>query len=73
MNKGSEVKCRVFRVEVKVQKEQTAGLLNRDTRFEPMTLIAGKRQDITNVAGEFTITPLQPPTCLLCLHVVIIS
>jgi len=53
VNKCSEVKYGVFRVEVKVWKEQTAeytrvsawavGLLNGGAGFEPTTLTAGKR------------------------------
>jgi len=53
VNKCSEVKYGVFRVEVKVRKEQTAectgvsvqavGLLNGGAGFEPMTSTAGKR------------------------------
>jgi len=62
VNKCSEVKYGVFRVEVKVQKKQTAGctrvwhgqqgLLNRGAGFEPMISTAGKRQCITNVVGD---------------------
>jgi len=62
VNKCSEVKYGVFRVEVKVWKEQTAectgvsaravGLLNGGAGFEPMTSTAGKRRCITNVAGD---------------------
>jgi len=62
VNKCSEVKYGVFRIEVKVRKEQTAGctgvrhgqwgLLNGGAGFEPMTSTAGKRQYITNVAGD---------------------
>jgi len=53
VNKCSEVKYGVFRVEVKVWKKQiveytgvsarAAGLLNEGAGFEPMTSTAGKR------------------------------
>ena len=53
VNKCSEVKYGVFKVEVKVWKEQTAectrvqrrqqGLLNGGAGFEPMTLTAGQQ------------------------------
>ena len=39
VNKCSEVKYGVFRVEVKVRKEQTAGLLNGGAGFEPATSV----------------------------------
>ena len=70
MNKGSEVEYRVFRIEVKVWKEQTVGctgvwhrqqgLLNGGAGFEPTTLTAGKRQGIYNVAGDLPLYLLQP-------------
>jgi len=72
VNKYSEVKYGVFRVEVKVWKEQTVGctgvrhgqwdLLNRGAGFEPMTSTAGKRRYITNVAGDL---PLYHHRCSL--------
>ena len=62
VNKCSEVKYGVFRLEVKVQKEQTAectgvsaraaGLLNGGAGFEPTTSTVGKRRCITNVVGD---------------------
>jgi len=62
VNKCSEVKYGVFRVEVKSLEEanskvyqssaQVAGLLNKDAGFEPTTSTAEKRQCITNMAGN---------------------
>jgi len=70
VNKCSEVKYGVFRVEVKVQKEQTvectgvsaraAGLLNGGAGFEPTTSTAGKRQCITNVVGDLPLYYCSP-------------
>jgi len=70
VNKCSEVKYGVFRVEVKIRKEQTeectgvsaraAGLLNGGAGFEPTTSTAGKRRCITNVAGDLPLYHRSP-------------
>ena len=70
MNKCSEVKYGVFRVEVKSSEGadggvhwssvQAAGLLNGGAGFEPTTLTAGKRQCITNVVGDLPLYHRSP-------------
>ena len=71
MNKCSEVKYGVFRIEVKSleganskvhqSSAQVAGLLNKDAGFEPITSTAGKRQCITNVAESLPLYHHSPP------------
>ena len=74
VNKCSEVKYGVFRVEVKSleganskvhqSSAQVAGLLNKDAGFEPITSTAGKRQCITNVAESLPLYHHSPHVIL---------
>jgi len=71
VNKCSEVKYGVFRVEVKVWKEQiaectgvsarAAGLLNGSAGFEPTTLDSREKAMYNQCGRGFTTIPLQPP------------
>ena len=71
VNKCSEVKYGVFRVEVKVWKEQTVelhqslaqavGLLNGGAGFETHDLNSREKAMYNQCGGGFTTIPSQPP------------